>query len=112
VTAPNLGETPSSSKRDAVHIPVIPVQAGQDLTPSQDVRMEGGMAVPAPTGEGIGIVDPYCTSTISKFEIFWLFLRKIDGQPRHAWSHPDFPDELEAAYEEGMLEGQCCYGGG
>jgi hypothetical protein len=112
VSTPNLGEIPNSDLRDAVHIPVVCAQAGQDLTPSQDVKMVDGYAVAAPTGEGVGIADPYRTRTISKYETFWLFMRKIDGQPRHMWNHPDFPDELAQARAEGLEEGACCYGGG
>lgn len=113
MSTPNLGETPNSDLRDAVHFPVIPCTALDRLLPGDFVRVEGGpYARVAPDGESIGIVDPFRVNPVDPGEKFWLLMRKIDGQPRHSWSSPDFPDELEESYNEGVADGQCCYGGG
>lgn len=112
MTAPNLGEVPNHGLRDAVHIPVIAVRCGvRPLQPGQRVEMLLGHAVAA-LSDGIGIVDPYRIGPIAPYTPFWLFMRKIDGTPRHTWTSPDFPDEVETAREEGRSEGECCYGGG
>lgn len=112
MTTPNLGETPNSELRDAVHIPVVSVTAAEALKPGDSVRHEHGYAWAVPPGEGDGIVDPFLKGGLKPGAKFWLFMRKINGQPRHSWVAPGFPDEVEKAYESGMGEGQCCYGGG
>lgn len=78
-------------KRDAIHLAVIPVIAGQDLLPGQDVGVSGCMAITA--CEKIGIVDPFLTKLVSKGQYFWLVIypRKITSL-RHVWSHPAFDD--------------------
>lgn len=112
MTPPNIGGVPDSTLRDAVHIPVVAVTAAADLLPGQDVAVRGGVyAYAAPETEGIGIVDPYRKGPVKAGGRFWLFMRKIDGAPRHSWTSPDFPDEVETAREEGRSEGECCYGG-
>ncbi len=117
MSAPNLGEAPNSDLRDAVHIPVAPVMAGFDLQPGAWVKMMKGLAVPCAIDDAVGIADPLRKEMlIPAGSKFWLFMRKIDGQPRHSWQSPDFPDELaearSAGFDEGVEEGQCCYGGG
>lgn len=113
--APNTGFTPNSDLRDAIHIPVVPVFAACALEPGDEVAMVNNQAIKVPRGQGIGVVDPFRVDGVTQYQKFWLFMRKIDGQPRHSWVSPEFPDELEAvreaAYAEGMEEGQCCYGG-
>lgn len=113
MTAPNLGEKPNSTLRDAVHFPVVPVVAAEALRPGQRVRMVNGLAHAAKDFHtSVGVVDPFLLEGIGPYDSFWLLVSKIDGQPRHSWSSPDFPDELEQARQGGVEEGACCYGGG
>ena len=86
-------------KRDAIHLAVEPVVAGQSLRPGEHVnlgRRAGGDAVAwlAAPGHGVGIVDPFLLKPISQGERFWLIVypRQITSL-RHVWSHPSFPEE-------------------
>jgi hypothetical protein len=78
--------------RDAVHVAVIAVQAGEKLAPSSDVSLSDGSAYS--TGDHVGIVDPFLTTLVMPGQRFWLYLypRTITGL-RHSWTHPAFPDE-------------------
>jgi hypothetical protein len=92
-----------TQKRDAIHLAVIPVKAGCNLRPAQDVFIDldglasafyGGQGEPEP----LGIVDPFVRlnypETIRPGQWFWLVIypRKITSL-RHVWSHPAFVDE-------------------
>jgi len=79
--------------RDAIHLAVEPVEAGQTLLPGNHVKFnEMGEAIAAELGKGVGIVDPFLTGVIGKGERFWLVVypRQISSL-RHVWEHPDFP---------------------
>ena len=90
MTKVNLGEVPVSKDRDAIHIAVIPVIAGQFLSPSERVRIVDGFAYyddEAPTG----IVDPFLTQEVEEGKSFWLFLMpETITDIRHHWTHPAF----------------------
>lgn len=80
-------------KRDAIHLAVIPVQAGQKLSPGAHVGIDAdGMAYSGSVKE-IGIVDPFLESRLQKGDWFWLVIypRQITSL-RHVWTHPDIPD--------------------
>jgi len=83
-----------SQKRDAIHLAVEPVIAGQDFSPGSHITVTNGVAQPSKPGKGIGIVDPFLTENVKKGERFWfvMYPRKVHSL-RHVWSHPDFPDE-------------------
>ena len=126
MTTPNLGETPNDSGRDAVHIPVIAMTAAERLLPGAEVRLiplemneeeafyyrGPGAEAHAAQGRGDGIVDPYLTAPVEKGGTFWMFMREIDGQPRHDWNHPKLRSTYNIASEAGAADAQCCYGGG
>lgn len=126
MTTPNLGETPNDSGRDAVHIPVIAMTAGERLLPGQAVNLVKlemteeeafyysgpGAEAFASRGPGDGIVDPYLGAPVEKGGLFWMFMRKIDGQPRHDWDHPKLRSTRDIAHHDGETSAQCCYGGG
>lgn len=80
-------------KRDAIHIAVEPVIAGERLSPGAHVgpRADGTWGTEAE--RHLGIVDPFLTANVRKGQRFWLLVypRKITSL-RHVWSHPDFSD--------------------
>lgn len=79
--------------RDAIHLAVEPVVAGQSLFPGQHVGLdEDNLAVS--TGKTIGIVDPFLLERVFPGEKFFLVVypRKITSL-RHVWTHPDFQEE-------------------
>lgn len=82
-------------KRDAIHLAVEPIVAGEVLRPGNHIKIDKGVAYRIATGEGLSIVDPFLGGTVKKGERFWLILypRTINSL-RHVWSHPSFPDEV------------------
>lgn len=96
---PNLGELCSeSSQKDAIHIAVVPVTAGQYLKPGDHIFLGvGGLAYSQDnkTRNGaplVGIVDPFLRGQIDQGATFWMMLYPgtITGL-RHDWYHPSFP---------------------
>ena len=82
----------SDEIRDAVHVAVVAVTAGQTLQPGQRVGIEDGRAIP--TARAIGIVDPFLTEPVNKRERFWLFMMPDTVTDlRHSWTHHALPDE-------------------
>lgn len=94
----NLGFTPSeNAHRDAIHIAVIPLVAGETLLRGTLIRHENGTAI-ATNEDGVGIVDPFLQKPlVERGTRFWCFLlpNTVTGM-RHHWAHPKF-DELEEA---------------
>ena len=79
------------SERDAVHIAIVPVVAGADLSPGQIVSPDGYPA--GVTRHRVGIVDPFLTEQVKEGEHFWLLLYPgTITSLRHEWTHPAFPD--------------------
>lgn len=85
-------------KRDAIHLAVEPVQAGEKLYPGQDINLVNGLAMKAVISEGLGIVDPFLKHAVLAGERFWLVVypRQIHSL-RHVWTHPAFPNAPELA---------------
>lgn len=87
--------------RDAVHVAVLSVVAGDTLKPGQDIGLSkdrtgpGGEYITS-DDDPIGIVDPFLKKLVEPDERFWLYLypRTITGL-RHNWTHPNFPDSDE-----------------
>lgn len=83
-----------SPPRDAVHIAVIAVEAGETLKPGERVAMSDGLAVSSENraGDWHGVVDPYLYNNVAKGERFWLFLQPGSITAlTHLWSHYAFP---------------------
>lgn len=80
-----------TATRDAIHIAVLPVEAGEDLRRGQYVKLSPGTgrAVKAGPADALGIADPFLTDGAGEGERFWLFLtpNTITGM-RHHWQHP------------------------
>lgn len=83
-------------KRDAIHLAVLPIEAGQRLIRGNHIVVLDGVALAVPGGhpKAVGIVDPFLTGAVEKGQRFWLVIypRTIQSL-RHVWSHPAFPDE-------------------
>lgn len=85
-------------KRDAIHLAVEPVTAGQLLYPGKEIRIENGVAVAADRDDSVGIVDPFINGPVRKGQRFWLVVHPRTIQSlRHVWSHPAFADEPAVA---------------
>jgi hypothetical protein len=85
-------------KRDAIHLAVMPVEAGETLPPGAHIGVsKDGRAYAVAREHCIGIVDPFLTEPVSYRDRFWLVIypRKIQSL-RHVWSHPALPDEVPA----------------
>ena len=91
---PNLGYEPElNARRDAVHIAVAPVVAGEGLDPGWHVYLKDGLAYGHSAREpgDIGIVDPFLPSGPDEGQRFWIVLYPgtITGL-RHLWRHEAF----------------------
>ena len=99
-----------NQKRDAIHLAVEPIIAGEILYPGQDIGIgEDGLAYASlevcTNKKHLGIVDPFlksssaviCHKFIETGQRFWMIIypRKITSL-RHVWEHPDIPDNLDS----------------
>ena len=77
-------------KRDAIHLAVEPVVAGEILHPGEHVGLFDGVATTR--SKHLGIVDPFIEGEVLPGQRFWLVVypRQITSL-RHVWEHPDFP---------------------
>lgn len=92
-----LGTIIEDGGRDAIHLAVEPVVAGEVLYPGQHIGIRDGKALGVRDGvKALGIVDPFLTGRINPDQKFWLvvFPRQITSL-RHVWSHPDFHEATE-----------------
>ena len=74
--------------RDAVHIAIAPMVAGEALSPGQHVGvLQNGTAGHSPAP--VGIVDPFLPAEIEPGARFWLCLYpNTITSLRHDWTHP------------------------
>jgi hypothetical protein len=92
-STPNLGEliTDESAERDAIHIAVAPVIAGDYLNPGQQVTLDWNGYAVATSSDAIGVVDPYLPGSVKRGQRFWLMLYpNTITSLRHEWKHPRF----------------------
>ena len=90
---PNIGNLcGSEAKRDAIHIAVTPVVAGESCDPGQRVGLVDGKCYwSVDEKDFIGVVDPFLKEPINRGESFWLFLfPNTVTNLRHTWQHPAF----------------------
>lgn len=97
---PELGKLIEKQEfRDAVHLAVAPVTAGETLHPGQRVGLNRNMEAVSPNNmdvEYVGIVDPFLEcGEIYEGQKFWLVIHPytITGL-RHAWTHKAFRPTL------------------
>lgn len=90
----NLVSPDNHGKRDAVHVAVAAVEAGENLKPGNHVGLSAdGKAV---IKQGIGIVDPFLKVNVKKGDKFWLYLYPGSiTSLEHKWSHPSFTEKVE-----------------
>lgn len=102
--------------RDAIHLGVEPVEAGQELIPGQHIGIFEGKAYIAGQRrknkdgnrivvKALGIVDPFLERPVSSGERFWLIVypRQITSL-RHVWEHPDFPASKETSVTDSDID--------
>lgn len=77
--------------RDAIHLAVEPVIAGETLRPGDHVGLKDGYAQKN-ARPLLGIVDPFLDNPVIIGDRFWLIIypRRITSL-RHVWEHPDIP---------------------
>ena len=106
-----LGTIIKTGKRDAIHLAVEPIIAGERLWPGHDVGIINGKATTKATKK-LGIVDPFIKGAVPEGEMFWLVIypRTITSL-QHVWEHPDFsgytgpsPEEIEKTQSEEWID--------
>lgn len=95
----NIGKIiEGEAARDAIHIAVAPVVAGEHLEPGTHVAFDENGSVVSRKNNPIGIVDPFLGGAVKKGQKFYLFLYpKTVTNLRHEWSHQDFKQEPSTA---------------
>lgn len=103
---PKLGQLcDETARRDAIHVAVAPVEAGERLQPGEFVGLVDGKARRG--GELVGIVDPFLLGPVEKGQRFWLCLYPgTITALRHVWSHPAFEAASAAARERWEAAGR------
>jgi len=90
-----------SGQRDAIHVAVIWVLAGEGLYPGTRVKIQEQKEAFRNTKEWHGVVDPYLKDPVRVGDGFWLYLKPNSvTDMTHQWDHPDFP-----IWEENRFEG-------
>lgn len=78
--------------RDAIHLAVEPVEAGEPLQPNDDIHVIDGKAYRTGEGVRVGKVDPFLRGPVHTGQKFWLVVYpRMVTSLRHVWEHPDFP---------------------
>lgn len=94
--------------RDAIHVAIAPVIAGEELEPGQKIAISKGTRTVAFTGnkhDVVGIVDPFLSKPVKPGEQFWMFLLpNTITSLRHNWSHPAFSEESVTEYDSSKSE--------
>jgi hypothetical protein len=82
-----------NEKRDAIHLAVENVIAGERLWPGADIGISPEGRAYRKGFKLIGIVDPFIKDGIDAGQRFWLVIypRQITSL-RHMWTHPDLPE--------------------
>lgn len=95
--------------RDAIHVAVAPVVAGEQLMPATRVFLDDEIhhAFEASKSSitAVGIVDPFLRRPVELGQTFWLFLfpNTVTGL-RHEWTHPAFDDLAPFGESKAWLE--------
>jgi hypothetical protein len=89
----------STAGRDAIHVAIAPVEAGEGLRPGERVGVAviGDRFIASRNAEPkLGIIDPFLTETVpaGKRCYICLFPGTITGL-RHVWMHPAFQRSIQ-----------------
>ncbi len=88
-------------ERDAIHVPIAAVEAGELLRPGQWVKFSEeryrDLTVYAATAEtAIGVVDPFLPRPAKKEEVFFILVKPgVVDNLHHSWDANEFPDQGE-----------------
>ena len=96
---------PEGAQRDAIHVAIAPVIAGQNLNPGEHVGfITPDGKVGCTESNNIGIIDPFLATGVREGGRCWLFLYPgtVTGM-KHHWSHPAFTLESDRAVSEAWL---------
>lgn len=97
-TQPMLGkliEAHADVKRDAIHVAVIPVVAGETLNPGSHISIINGCTA-VKRGQPLAIVDPFMQDTLESGDRFFAYLYPCTTVGmRHVWQHPDIDPEAQ-----------------
>lgn len=87
--------------RDAIHLAVDNVEAGETPYAGQNVGFIRPGVVGASAQKLVGIVDPFLKVVIHPGQRFWLVVypRQISSL-RHVWEHPDFTPSVPLPVQE------------
>jgi hypothetical protein len=87
----------SETRRDAIHVAIIPVVSDKVLIPGQHVglfKRDGADFVVGAHDkdhEPVGIIDPFLTEVVEPGQKCWLCLYQSSiTSLRHMWTHPAF----------------------
>lgn len=86
----------AAPQRDAIHIAVAPVMAGEDLMPGQHIGFVMGTnsIVGSKAEKLIGVVDPFLKEPVKEKQRFYMVLYpKTITSLRHHWTHPAFNED-------------------
>ena len=99
---PKLGSLITEPQhRDAIHIAVAPVTAGEDLDVGARIGFTGDAYTVGTNAEIIGIVDPFLRKKVKQGEMFYMFLLpNTITSLRHEWTHSAFEKEEALASME------------
>ena len=83
--------------RDAVHVAILPVVAGEKLDPGQQVDLLSDLRTAHPAlvkGSCVGVVDPFLPFAVQPGQWFYLLLPPGSiTSLRHDWTHPAIDGE-------------------
>lgn len=86
----------SKAPRDAIHVAIVAVQAGECLNPGDKVIILNGRAYKEKAQRALGVVDPFLSEEVDKLDWFYLFLNPGSiTSLRHDWTHPAFSAEVK-----------------
>lgn len=86
--------------RDAIHIAITPVTAGEMLRPGEPLEFVSGSmdTVQAASHAAIGIVDPFIKTRVRAGQKFWMLLYPgTITSLRHEWTHPALDGQSQGA---------------
>lgn len=92
-----------NERRDAIHLAVEPVIAGEKLKPGTEIFLgDDGKAYRAyGNTKALGIVDPFLQNPVRFGDRFWLVVMpRMITSLRHVWTHPAFADSVDITKED------------